>query len=161
MKPANKKEGGRLGRARGKKFELKVRHYLESRGYIVCKWGNIVDLENKKLIQAKTKYNPFTKSSSQGNGFPDFIAYKKNKDSFDIVGVESKLRKYLSPMEKKMCEWLIENNIFTALIVAYQDDKCVNNVGNEKHIDFMNMRNGFDGYCEICEAIENLESVYD
>ena len=71
---------GKRSRAAGKLFELKVRHDLESSGWTVCKWTNTVDLENNKLIQAKSKFNPFTRRvMSEGSGMPDFLAFRRIK----------------------------------------------------------------------------------
>ena len=54
----NIKRGG-LSRARGARFELKVRDDLKLQGWIVNKWMNNVDLEKNEIISAKRKYNPF------------------------------------------------------------------------------------------------------
>ena len=92
--PVSKKKSeikkGRLSRARGARFELKVREELESQGWIMDKWTNNVDLSQRddsnepsgeplegKLVKAKRKYNPFKKMLVVGTGFPDFIAFKK------------------------------------------------------------------------------------
>jgi hypothetical protein len=96
-KRLDKKTMGKTSRAAGKAFELKVRHDLESKGWIVCKWSNnvefgqgsvVIDLSTQdtekgilgkamcnsgKLIPAKHTFNPFTKAMSAGNGFPDFV----------------------------------------------------------------------------------------
>ena len=100
---------GKASRAAGKKFELKVRHDLESKGWIVCKWQNNVEFDGKvvggpviikntdktvydcsnplrvekigKLIPAKHTFNWFTKAMSAGNGFPDFICFKYREGS--------------------------------------------------------------------------------
>lgn len=112
-----KKKRGKTSRAAGKKFELNVRKDLEARKFIVCKWTNVVDLDNNQLIQAKSKYNPFLKRIiSEGAGFPDFIVYKPSSAPF---GVEAKKAKYLDAKEKKMCAWLLDNNIFSKIYIAY------------------------------------------
>ena len=75
---------GKKSRASGKKFETKVRTDLETRGYIVCKWTNTVDLVNGKLIPAKAQYNPFFKRIvGEGSGFVDFIAFKRVEVEID------------------------------------------------------------------------------
>ena len=115
-----KQQLGKRGRQSGKKFELKVRKDLEDDGWIVSKWNNTIDFENNKLIQAKSKYNPFTKRvMSEGSGFPDFVAYKLVNELFVVIGVESKKAKYLDKEEKKMIEWLREHRIFANIFVAY------------------------------------------
>lgn len=116
-----KSKRGKRSRAAGRKFELDVRKNLESRGYIVCKWTNIVDLDNDCLIQAKSKYNPFLKRIiSEGAGFPDFVVFKlKDFGGYNVFGVESKKSKYLDAKEKKMAVWLLDNNIFSKIYIAH------------------------------------------
>lgn len=113
---------GKRGRAAGKRFELLVRQDLEKQGWVVCKWTNQVDILNNKLIPAKSKYNPFTKRvMSEGSGLPDYIAFKRlTTNSFDIMGVESKMSKYLSEEEKKKLSWLIEKGIFNRILIGYK-----------------------------------------
>ena len=92
-----------------------------------------------KLIPAKRKFNPFRKVLGIGTGFPDFIVYTPCKgvriDAFDInsakfeftpfmvFGVEAKLNGRLDKDEKEKCKWLIENNIFSGMIIAKRGDK--------------------------------------
>ena len=115
---------GKKSRAQGKAFELKVRHNLEERGWVVCKWGNNVDLKANKLIIAKHTFNPFTKAMSAGSGFPDFIAFKKTKSPFfRLIAVESKMTGVLDKTEKLKVEWLLNNNIFGIILIASKGDK--------------------------------------
>jgi len=52
-------------------------------------------------------------------GFPDFLAYKLlNIEDFKIIGVECKSNGYLDPEERKKCRWLLENKIFSKILVA-------------------------------------------
>ena len=53
---------GKSSKARGARFELKVRKDLESKGRVVDKWTNNVDLEGDKIVAAKKKFNPFSKA---------------------------------------------------------------------------------------------------
>ena len=112
---------GKKSRASGRKFELDVRHDLESRGWIVCKWTNTVDLENNCLIQAKSKYNPFLhRIISEGAGWPDFVGFKqKEEGDYKVIGVESKKAKYLDAKEKAMAIWLLNNKIFKKIYIAH------------------------------------------
>jgi len=128
----DKKTQGKNNRARGKAFERKVRFDLESKGYIVCKWSNNVSEPfqsdigeyNLKLISAKHTFNPFTKAMSAGNGFPDFIAYKcKSHNEYTIIGVESKMNGQLDRIEKEKCRWLLQNNIFSKILIAQRGIK--------------------------------------
>ena len=81
---------GRKNRASGARFELKVRGELEKQGWIIDKWTNNVDLEEKKLIKAKRKYNPFLKALSIGTGFPDIVAFKLIRKNYEVIGEEVK-----------------------------------------------------------------------
>jgi len=110
---------GRLNRAAGARFELRVRKDLEEKGEILDKWSNNVDLEKDKLIPAKRKYNPFLKALSIGTGFPDFVAFKRiNEDKFEVMGVEVKTRGLLDKEEKEKCRWLLDKKIFSKILIA-------------------------------------------
>ena len=114
---------GKKSRAKGQRFEAKVRQDLESLGWTVSKWMNTVnyDKEGKVggLVPAKRKYNPFLKAMSIGTGFPDFVCFRKNDDeTYDVIGVEAKGRGYLDPKERGMCLWLLENKIFSRILIA-------------------------------------------
>ena len=93
-----------------------------------------------RLIPAKRKYNPFNKALSIGVGFPDFIAFKKNllakrlmkskgvdefaeKTSYEVIGVESKSNGYLDKTEKEKCKWLLDNHIFSKVLIASKGKK--------------------------------------
>lgn len=117
---------GKKNRAAGQRFEAKVRAKLEEMGWIVDKWTNTVDYEKWKIVPAKRKYNPFKKVMVLGTGFPDFVCikHKENKEEFlgndnwDVIGVEVKSNGYLDQIEKGMCHWLLENKIFSRILVA-------------------------------------------
>ena len=109
-------------------------------GWIVDKWTNTVDYEKWKIVPAKRKYNPFRKVMVIGTGFPDFVCirYKKNKeeiygnDNWDVIGVEVKSNGYLDQIEKGMCHWLLENKIFSRILIA----KKKNN-GKKIEVDYV------------------------
>lgn len=61
---------GKQSRAKGLYFEKKTRIFLENKNFIISKWQNNVDLEQKKIIPAK--HHPKFQRGNQG--FPDFIA---------------------------------------------------------------------------------------
>jgi hypothetical protein len=102
---------------------------------------NLIKLDWAKLVPAKRKFNPFNKALSIGTGFPDFIAFfPRNPDIIPqlgigdskefngqetIIGVEAKSRGYLDKEERKKCEWLIENKIFSKIIIAMKDGKGI------------------------------------
>ena len=122
----DKRKQGKRNKINGANWELKVRADLEAKGYIICKWHNQVDLELNKLVPAKHKFNFFTKVMSLGSGFPDFIIYKLDSfysDSYKIIGVECKCGKYLDKLEKEKCSWIIENKIFSKILIAKKSKK--------------------------------------
>jgi hypothetical protein len=115
---------GKTSRARGARFELQVRKDLESKGRIVDKWSNNVDLEEKKLIIAKRKYNPFSRVMTIGTGFPDFISIKHiNNEMYSVIGVEVKINGILSKEEKEKCAWYLKNKIFSQIWIAKSGEK--------------------------------------
>ena len=110
---------GRISRARGARFELKVRENLESKGRIVDKWNNNIDLDKNKLIIAKKKFNPFSKAMTLGTGFPDFISIKHvHSEMYSVIGVEVKMNGILSKIEKEKCAWYLKNKIFSQIWIA-------------------------------------------
>lgn len=118
MPKKKKRRQGKLNRAAGARFELKVRGNLESDGWIVDKWTNNVDLEEGKLVKAKRKYNPYKKVLGIGTGFPDFIAFKRKGKNYEIVGIEVRTIGYLSKEEKEKCTWYLKNKIFSKILIA-------------------------------------------
>ncbi len=128
---------GKRNRAAGVRFEAKVRSDLESMGWVVDKWTNTVDYSERKIIPAKRKFNPYSRVMSIGTGFPDFIAFKLIEGKREIVGVEVKRRGYLDRSEKDMCKWLLENKIFSRILIAkeYKDKEDKRKISVE-YIDF-------------------------
>ena len=118
-----KSKQGKKNRAAGARFELKVRNNLESEGWIIDKWTNNFDLEEKKLIKAKRKYNPFKKVLGIGTGFPDFIAFRLKKKDYEIIGVEVKGNGWLDKNEKEKCKFLIKEKIFSRILIAKKGKK--------------------------------------
>lgn len=132
----NIKRGGN-SRARGARFELKVRRDLESKGRVVDKWNNNVDLPSNddsskdystehsgepdegKIVVAKRKYNPFSKVMTIGTGFPDFVSIKQIHDrAYSVIGVEVKMNGILSKEEKEKCRWYLKKKIFSQIWIA-------------------------------------------
>ena len=78
-----------------------------------------------------------------GTGFPDFICFKRLEGSegenYDIIGLEVKSNGYLDKVEKDMCKWLLDNKIFSKILIA----KAVRN-GRKieaEYIDFLKKYN--------------------
>lgn len=137
--PTSKKKSnvkrGKTARARGARFELKVRKDLNDDGWVVDKWSNNIDLEERKIVPAKRKYNPFLRALSIGTGFPDFITLKKiHEGSYDIMGVEVKINGLLSKIEKEKCRFYLDKGIFSKILIA-KSIKNGRNI-NIEYIDF-------------------------
>lgn len=134
---------GKQNRQKGQIFETRVREDLMSMGWIVDKWMNTIDYNREgnigKIVPAKRKYNPFKKVMVIGTGFPDFICFKRtpeaeNPDSFEVIGVEVKSNGYLDQEEKGICLWLIENKIFSRILIA--NKKKIKNKIEIEYSDF-------------------------
>ena len=127
---------GKQSRAKGQRFETKVRQDLESKEWIVSKWMNTVDYNREgkigKVVPAKRKYNPFLKVLSIGTGFPDFVCFRREGNNFDVIGVEVKGNGYLDAVERGMCFWLLENKIFSKILIAKRGKKA----GEIEYINF-------------------------
>ena len=117
-KKTDKRKQGRLNRAAGARFELKVRNDLEKEGWIVDKWTNNVDLEKQQLIKSKRKFNPFSKILGIGTGFPDFVAFKRRGKLYDIAGYEAKGNGWLDKTEKEKAKFLLDKKIFSKIWIA-------------------------------------------
>jgi hypothetical protein len=117
-KKANIKRG-KKSKSKGGQFEIRVRQDLEQKGYVVDKWSNNIDLEEGKIIPAKRKFNPFNKVMTIGTGFPDFIAIQQlTKNTYEVIGIEVKTNGTLNKKEKEKCKWLLQNNIFSNILIA-------------------------------------------
>ena len=114
-----KSEMGKKSRRDGMAFERKVRADLEKKGWIVDKWTNNVAEYPQKLYPAKS--NRFNMRST---GFPDFIAFKYliwTYQRYSVIAVESKMNGVLSKVEKEKCEWYLNNDIFSKILIASKE----------------------------------------
>lgn len=83
---------------KGSDWEYRVKKYFEDMGYLVSRWSSNVDLKKNKLIPARPRFNPGTKSFLMNSaGFPDFVVVSPYFWFF----VECKLNGKLSAEEKK------------------------------------------------------------
>lgn len=122
-KKSIKSKRGKKARAAGTRFELKVRALLEKDGWIVDKWSNNVDIEEGRLVKAKRKFNPFLKILGIGTGFPDLITFRRKGKKYEIIGVEVKGNGWLDKEEKEKCKWLLDNKIFSKILIATKGKK--------------------------------------
>ncbi len=119
LKKKSEVKKGRTSKAKGARFELKVRKDLEDKGRTVDKWSNNVDLEEQKIIPAKRKYNPFRKAMMLSSGFPDFVSIKKiSEGSYSVIGVEVKVNGILSKIEKEKCRFYLQQGTFSNIWIA-------------------------------------------
>jgi len=128
----DKSKQGKRNRAAGARFELKARKELEDKGWIIDKWTNNVDLEEKKLVKAKRKYNPFMKVMIIGTGFPDFIGFRFEKNKYNVIGIEVKGNGWLDQSEKEKSKFLLNKKIFSKILIAKKGKKR----GEIEYIDF-------------------------
>ena len=72
-------------------------------------------------------------------GSPDFIAFKlmdeeenfmdtgaipkKSVILYEVIGVECKVNGYLTPIEKDQFRWLLQNKIFSKILIASKKDR--------------------------------------
>ncbi len=146
----DKKTQGKRNKAAGARFELKVRKDLESKGWVVSKWMNNVEflgwderpkhnyINMGRLIHAKHRFRGPGIPMAIGTGFPDFVAISENwhlihslkpllstipKGLKIVYGIEVKSNGYLDKTEKEKCKWLIENNIFSKILIASKGEK--------------------------------------
>lgn len=128
MDKKQKQALGKASRKAGKLFESRVRKDMEDKGWIVDRWSNDIDFDNDKLVHARFKYayNPKLKMRipiSLNSGFPDFICFKFYKGydgikTYQVIGVESKIRGGLDKEEKRKCAWLLKNYTLGKILVA-------------------------------------------
>lgn len=124
---------GKRNRRMGLDFERRTRKDLEEKGWIVSKWQNNVGFEdvNPGIIKGKCIPAKMGRFRSNQGGFPDFIAFM-NKCTVELAGsnidleseimaVECKTNRYLDPTERKKCDWLLKNNIFSKILIAYKE----------------------------------------
>jgi len=140
MKDQKKVAEGKRTRAAGQRFELKVREEFEKDGWFVDKWSNSVEFHNDedvhelpftvgKLVKVKNKFLGPGRPMMLGAGFPDFIAFRlvmledTGISGYEIIGIESKMTGVLDKKEKEMCQWLLDNKVFSKILIAKKGEK--------------------------------------
>ena len=138
---------GSKNRSRGGQFELRVRKDLEEKGWSVDKWSNNVDMafgsdsgesEIGKIVPCKRVFKRFGIGKGVmtiGTGFPDFVCLEKRGNLYEVIGVEVKMNGTLSREEKEKCKWLLENNIFSEILIASKFKEK-----NRVHVEYVNFR---------------------
>ena len=77
-----------------------------------------------KLVRAKAKWAGPNRPMMMGAGFPDFVALRRNPEypninvNYEVIGVESKMTGELDKAEKEKCVWLLDNKIFSKILIA-------------------------------------------
>ena len=146
---------GKKARASGQRFELKVRKDLESKGWIVDRWGNNVsfDYDADKFYNVKKGTTGLLVPAKRGRfnlsttGFPDFIAYviiKGTEFVPEIMGVECKSNGYLSKEEKEKIEWYLNNKVFSKILIAKKSKKR----GEIEYVNFIKSKGGITQMAE-------------
>ena len=67
-----------------------------------------------------------------GTGFPDFIAFRRKDEYYEIIGVEVKSNGWLDKTEKEKMKFLLEKNIFSRILIAKKGEKK----GTIEYVDF-------------------------
>lgn len=139
LKKKEKIKKGKQSRAAGGQFELRVRKDLEEKGWIVDKWSNNIDLEFGKIIPCKRVFKRFGVGKGVmtiGTGFPDFIAFHKmTEERYNLIGVEVKMNGNLSKEEKLKCKFLLEEGVFSEILVAEKEK-----IKNRVHIKYIDVK---------------------
>lgn len=95
----------------------------------------IYDWEEDSLPFGKLVPAKMGRFRTNQGGFPDFIIFKQVKlkeeekhwtvgefvgpcKLYEVIGVESKSRGYLTKEERLKCKWLLRNNVFSKIRVA-------------------------------------------
>ena len=142
------KKQGKKNRAIGADFERRTRKDLESKGWIISRWGNNIELipikvkkeflkeqielrvGHKILDEEVPTQEDFygklipaksTRFRSNTHGFPDFISYRRLfGEAYEIAFVECKTNGYLSQIEKEKAKWYLENKLCSKFFIAYK-----------------------------------------
>jgi len=57
----------------------------------------------------------------------------KRKKPYEVIGVECKTNGYLTKEEKEKCRWLLENNVFSKILISSKGNKR----GEIKYVEFL------------------------
>ena len=135
------KKQGKKNRQKGSDWEKIVRKDLESKGWVISKWQNQVEfrtytepvnnmilINEGRMIPCRMNFRGKGIPMMLGAGFPDFVAFKNHTDQsdcggpcFEVIGVECKINGYLNPEEREKCNWMLTNNIFGKILIAFKN----------------------------------------
>ena len=110
------KAQGKKNKVTGLDTEKRTREDLEAKGWIVDKWTNTI--KEDELVKVKNSWRGRGIPMMLGAGFPDFIAFRKIAMGHEVIGVECKANGYLEKKERDMCEWLLDHNVFSKILIA-------------------------------------------
>ena len=108
---------------------------------MVDKWSNNIDLDLKKIVPCKRVFKRFGVDKGVmtiGTGFPDFVAFDRVNNLFEVIGVEVKINGTLSREEKEKCSWLLENGVFSQILIASK--RKVKNRVSVEYLDFLEIK---------------------
>ncbi|MBT6690161.1 hypothetical protein HN903_03660 [archaeon] len=143
LKKKSKIKMGSKSRARGGQFELRVRKDLEEKGWTVDKWSNNVDLDLKKVVPCRRVFKRFGVGKGVmtiGTGFPDFVAFDRRDNLFEVIGIEVKTNGTLSREEKLKCSWLLEYGIFSQILIASKKQERKGGKVRVEYLDFLEIK---------------------
>ena len=107
---------GKASKAQGAAFELKVRADLENKGFICDKWSNNVEFLLKEI--KVEDFIAFTHKQINVDVSKPLEEEIVDGDIPTIIGVESKMTGELTKEEKEKCVWLLQNKIFSKILIA-------------------------------------------
>ncbi len=110
--------------------ELKTKQDAEERANIEL--SEVSGKRFGKLVKVKNKFRGKGIPMMLGAGFPDFVCFKlynvarvgkEETIVYEVIGVEAKSNGYLDKVEKEKCRWLLNNNIFSKILIASKGTK--------------------------------------
>ena len=113
------KKQGKRNRALGSDTERRTRIDLIEDGWFVSKWNN--NVKDNELVVVKNQFRGKGIPMMLGAGFPDFIAFRLKGEHYEVIGVEVKTGGYLSSEEQEKCKWLLDNKVFSKILIASRE----------------------------------------
>lgn len=83
-----------------------------------------LESDNRRIIQAANISGEYKRDVNDFTWLCNKCHYKfdnlKRKQLKEVIGVECKVNGYLDKKEKEKCKWLLDNNIFSKILIAYK-----------------------------------------